>query len=88
MTEVDTNALLERVSTLEKENEGFKVKIADLEKQKTDFETSITNKDAEIGKLQKLLADNLIAGTDKKDNGTTVTSFADAYKQAIKDNKK
>lgn len=84
--DTDFNTLLARASALEKENEEFKVKMADLEKQKADFETTISNKDVEIGKLQKLLADNLIAGKDRKEPEGTVKSFEDAYLEAIKNN--
>lgn len=86
---IDVNALIEKATTLEKSNEEFKIKVSEFEKRATELESTIASKDAEIGKLQKLLADNLIASKDKKDEGgTSVTSLKDAYKEAIKNNTK
>lgn len=86
MTEVDVNALIEKATALEKSNEEFKIRVADLDKQKAELETALGNKDAEIGKLQKLLADNLIAGKEPKTGGVEMKSFESAYKEAIANN--
>lgn len=80
--------LIEKLTESQKRIEELETSVKSFENTIKDKDKALTDKENELTKLQKILAKNFVASKEKGESDIKETSFADAYKQAIKDNMK
>lgn len=81
--ETNMTELLEKISIQQTEIDNKETLIKEHETKISELETTILDRDNQIIKLQKLLADNLIATKIKPEDDITIKPFKEGYKDMI-----
>lgn len=81
--EISMTDLLDKISIQQSELDNKDTLIKEHELKISELESTVADRESQIIKLQKLLADNLIATKVKPEDDITTKPFKDAYKDMI-----